>query len=363
MSIFANKVKTEVDDTQISAGILPTSECLDEILTESARESYQIRAGMYIADIMMESAVLEGSATPEVLLEAFARDIWDKIKQMFVNLWTKIKQWFAAVKRQLALWFTSGKEFATKFEQELMDKTVTGYEYKSYSYDMKAAYDAAIDIINEAQSLVYKYSNGLDDYKNLGIYTNRQKDALDKKLKNDSLKKEYDTSKEKEKVLKKLGADSFEELQKNLIKVGRGGKDEKEELKDFAGVGKKEMINALKNKEKIIGNIRQLESDNEKHIKSIIKAIESAKSKYSGDDVAKITPYVKHSIEMLRFAIALDSNTAKGFVALVKESCNEFERILKGYLRYKPAKESFGDDEETQLGGTKSILEAAIDML
>ena len=357
MAIFGNRNK-DVLETVIE-GMQPTSACLEGILTESAQESYQIRAGLYVSDVIMEEAIFEGSATPEVLMEGLGNDIWTKIKAMFTKLWNKIKSWFEAIKRHLALIFKSGVEFVEKFEKEIRAKVTKGFKYKGYKYTLGAGSKATEDLCNKADGLSEKYENGITDASKIVTA-----DPHEKALKDNmgSMKDSYKTSDEKESILKTLGGDTVEEIMKDLAKKFRNGKDETEEFSDFAGNSKEEMIGHIKNKDKIIASCETSQKGMNTMVERVIKAIETASGRFKGEEAGKVAPYVSHSAEILRFTISIATSALKVEIDASKEAAKDFESTLKSFLRFKPAKEGFGGEEIVNNGGT-SILEAAMKLV
>jgi hypothetical protein len=172
---------------------------LQMILAESARESFQLRAGMYISDVMMEETVLEGAATPEVLLEGFVKGSFDKIKRMFEALWAKVKSWFEAAKKTLQRIFLSGEAFIKKFKEEIRSASKKGFTYEGFKYTLDAGHGkvtAKLKTLNDeiAAAVGFDISHVIQDSQSSSISGDSGKH-----------KESFDLSEEKEKLLKALG--------------------------------------------------------------------------------------------------------------------------------------------------------------
>jgi len=356
MAIFGNRSKSYVPATENVGFIQPTNECFDQIITESAKDSYQLRAGMYISDVMMEEAVLESAADPEVLLEAFGKGVWAKIKEMFSKLWAKIKEWYNKFKRMLAIIFTSGSDFVKKFEKELRGKTAKGFKYTTFKYTYDAGGNACAKNIGIITMAMDTYRNGVVDAD--VTKSDSHHDALDKNK--SSYKAEYNTADEKEELLKKLGGDSVEEVMEEVQKAFRNGEDTKEEFEDFSSNSKEYMMSFIKEKDKALKEVEKEEQKVNTEFDKIIKAIDKAANKFKGDDYSKVSPYVSHATEMLRFGATVLSSLSKVEADCIKEMAREFEAILKHYLTFKPVKEGFDGDANEAGEGAESILEAAM---
>ena len=199
MAIFGNRKTSDYFNLSEYDYIQPTTEAIDQILTESAKDSYKIRAAMYISDVLMERSILIESADPQVLLEGFGKDIYTKLKNMLITMWNKIKSWYEAIKKYFLRIFTSGKEFVKKFDKELRAKNVKGYKYKSFKYTMDKGNSAVSDISGKLDSVELEYTNGLGKSEGSGTVSNH-KEKLDSKS---DYKKEYDTEEDKEKIFKR----------------------------------------------------------------------------------------------------------------------------------------------------------------
>ncbi len=355
MSIFGKKTESNLENKEFPY-IMPTTESFDQILTDSAKESYQLRAGMYISDIIMEEAVFEGASTAEVLMEGFANNAWTKVKEIFQKLKEKLIALYAKFRRAVTLIFSSGKTFITNFEEEIMRKSVKGFEYKGFKYTLSNGDSAVSKATGAAQSALSTYAGGLEEA------ASKLSSAQYERLQSGSFKEEYDVNEEKEELLKKAGGDSLNELREDIVKAYRNNETEPEAFEGFNGNNRNDMINWIKGKDKAIKAIDDAEKVTSQSISKAIKAIETAANKFKGESYGKIAPYVSFSTEMMRFCVTIISSAAQVKISIVKAGAREFESVLKAFLRYKPAKESFGSTDLDQEKSV-SILEAAMNSL
>jgi hypothetical protein len=359
MSLFYNKSNNEpVIEDKTFDHIFPTTESLDMILTECAEESYKLRAGMYVADIVMEEQVMENSADPEVLMEGFTNDAWGKVKTMFTNLLAKLKDWYKKVANAISTIFTTGSEFATKYQSEIMDKNVKGFKYTGYKYTFQAGYAKVENVIDRSDTAVTEYLKGLDD-----------DDAVDSGKQEENIKNNYKSdlnpADEKEKLLKNCGVASLSDLNEELGWAFRNGKKEPHEIVDFSANSKADMIKVIKDKSSALKRISDAQKALEGRIGRVIKAIESAASRQK-EDKKSFSAYASHLIELIRYATSLAIMAARVQVDAIKQAATSFEVTLKKYLFYKhakaePTKESLEEiDKNKDDEKTESILESVM---
>lgn len=354
MSIFAYKPVTE-NAVQPSTGFVNTSlSGLQEILTESARDMFQLNASLYISDVLMEHAVLEGAATPEVLLEGFVSSTWEKLKQIFTAMWEKVQGWFTKVKRQFEIWFSRGQEFVKKFKDELRDKNVKGFKYTGYHYTISKG-EETVD--KHIATLKSELASSVD-FDLSKVLRSDQEDSIRNNAAGD-----YDTKEAKENLLNKLGASEQSELLAEVAKEFRNGADEPTEFEDFSGNSRDEMIAWLEKGSEHLNNVKKQQKDLNDSFGRVLNSIKAAKSKIAGSkttdaEVGKFTAFASHKYDVAQYALSLMTNINGVHVKAIKAATNEFERVLKSFLSFKPAKEGFEETQQTK--ETNSILEAAL---
>lgn len=316
----------------------------DSIMTESYKDAYKLEAGMYVADVMMEEQVLTEGASAEVLLEAFGGNFFSKVKEMFKKLWAKLKSWYDAFIKNVKLIFLSGKKFIKEFKNELNRKTNKGYTYKSYDYKNTMSQIKAIDekMGTVVEGIITEYSI----QKNLV-------GPISEKVKSENL------SDTKEAICESIisGCVTPEELvsEMNEMVFGDGNKTE---FEDFENLSKAEMIDIVETTDKDLAKLESEVKKAETRFNRIIKDTESAEKTFKDGDGEKGMAIVHNNVEMLRFGVTIMSTVTKQWAVIGKRIAQDCEAVLKGYLRFKPVKESFtGEGEGT---ATQGILEAAM---
>ena len=358
MSIFGRQLVTESYEVQPSAEFIDaTFEGLQEILVESARESYQLNAGLYISDVIMEEAVIEGAATPEVLLESFVKDTWEKLKQAFQKMWEKVKGWYEKVKRWFSIYFTHGQEFIKKYKNELTAKNVKGFKYKGYVYTIgKGEGVVAGHIDTLKKELAESVDFNVDQFRSAD-----QEGSIRQHADKDS----YDTKEAKEDLLSKLGHAKESELLADVAKAFRNGADEPVEIEDFSGNSREEMIAWLEKGSEHLREVEKRQKELDDSFNRVLNSIKAAKAKLSGAndaDSGKFTAFATHKYDLSRYALSLMTSLNGVHVKAIQNATKEFEHVLKSFLNFKPAKEAF-ESIESRETGADSILEAALRQL
>lgn len=363
MSIFGNRrVNTQTETVAAFEGYVDESLAgLQTILAESSLQSYQLRAGMYVSDILMEEAVLEGAATPEILMEGLVKDSFGKIREMFQKLWAKIKAWFEKAKKGLQLMFSSGQAFIKKFKEDIRSKSSKGFSYNGYKYTLNAGHGA---VTGKIDTLLKAIGESVDfDISEAQMSTSGQEKSL-----GDSSGKHKDSfnlSDEKEELLKQLGGDDLSEVLKTLAQEFRDGKDSKEDFEDFGGNSKEELIKMVEDASTAIRAVENAQKTTDTQFGRVLGSINKAKSKIEGtktndeagaQNKGRLVTFATHKYNMAHYALTLMASLNGVEVEALKEAAKQAESVLKSFLRFKPAKEGFGGEDDTH----ESILESSM---
>ena len=367
MSIFGTRSRADYSVTveNYEGFVDPSLAGIQTINAEAALEAYQLNASLYISDVIMEEAVIEGVTEPEVLLESVVKDSLTKMKELFQRFWSKVHAWFEKAKKALQMIFSSGEKFIKNYENELNEKNVKGFTYKGFKYTLKKGRNLVLEKVIIVESFLSETVDfSLEDEAQRTVYG--QKTSIEGHEQSD----EYNTAEEKEKLVKELGAEKLSEVLAEVKKAFRNGKEEKEEFKDFSdggGNSKQELIDIIKDMKKLISEVEQEQRKNDNNFKQVLTAIQNAQSEIkrettSGDEAAaqrkaKLLTFANHKFQLAHYALTVINSLYGVEVDAYKEAAREAESVLKAYLRFKPAKEGFKTLDDEQTG---SILESAM---
>ena len=372
------------------------------------RDIYDVDKAYMTADVMGEVKVLQEGADPQVLLEGIAGGAFEKLKNTFRKFWAKIKEFFAKVKKMFKAMFLSGKKFTDEFGKELKEKArnkknYQNFKYTGYKYTLTDGDNAGNSIFSavekEIDETIQYASNVSHEIKdNAGNVTGHEltktsyKDSFD----SDSVRRmaargnqtvgadgkvtsgaaqeltksveDMETDFFKQGGTALLGASDSGELQENLEEKYRDGDSEPSEIMEFEAISVDGMIKHIETFEKAISKANKDEKSFESNINKIIKKLEALK-----DESTKNNPDIayKNASKMsqhLSTLLTIGKIPSTVFVAAYKASAEEYERVLKAFLRWKPAKEGYEDDtddtpvsEGTSVG--ESLLESAFNCL
>ena len=110
---------------------------LDAACESLVSDIYSIDRAYLTADVIGEVKTVTEGADPQVLLEGMIATGIEKIKNAFRKFLAKIKEWAAKVKRFFKIIFLKGKDFVKEFGKEIRTKSVKGFKYKGYIYDIE----------------------------------------------------------------------------------------------------------------------------------------------------------------------------------------------------------------------------------
>lgn len=363
MSIFGTRSRADysVAVENYKGFVDPSLAGIQSINAETALEAYQLNASLYISDVIMEEAVIEGAAEPEVLLEGVVKDSLTKLKEMFQRFWAKVRAWFEKAKKTLQMIFTSGEAFIKKFEEDINMKNVRGFTYEGFKYTLENGRKAVKEKVDAVEAFLNE-TVGFNLEEEAQRTTYGQKTSIEGR----EHSAEYNTTEEKEKLVKQLGAEELSEVLAEVSKAFRNGKEEKEEFEDFSGNSKQELIAIVKNMKKHISEVEKQQRQTDNDFKKVLSAIQNAQSiinhqKAEGEDAAqkkaKMLTFANHKFQLAHYALTVINSLYGVEIDAYKEAAREAEATLKAYLRFKPAKEGFEIVDDEQTG---SILESAM---
>lgn len=332
MSIFSKTVITPVveqtDDYLLDMypEIVPTAECGYEIAQECQYETHKLASSLYIADIMIEQAAMEGATDIEAVIESTVKEHYENVKKKFTETLNKILAWFAQVIKDMKVMMSGAKAFIRKYKGAIEKKIsdVGTFTVKASVTDEDVAHNVTgmmTKLLNFAKSEADK--------------TEKSEDFVERMC------KAVDSS-----------ASSVGDLKKNL-RAAHFSAERVEKSLNSSDV--KKMVSFCDNSSIIIGYIEDLKNFNKKEISAMIngfstaeemKEVNKAKEKYFGTAIG--------TVQQL--------NTLA--VSMVKEIAREYLANLKALLTVKPkaTQESFTPDEELMTENKTSIFESAMSL-
>lgn len=361
---------TDVDELAEEMNAIVSDDPVAESWTDTALESlvndiYDVDKAYHTADIIAEVKVIREGADPTALLEGIVNSGIEKIKVAFKNFWAKLKAWFSAVKRQFKLIFTKGKDFVKEFKQELDKKPVKGFTYVGREFDLVAGDAEGDKIFDAVEAQVNKLTNWKGEEKQTAGDVDKDRFVAflkDAGMPVDAKDVDMTSSDIQDKFIKAnkfaKGASDISELNEKLVAIYHKGNDadETSTIDDFQNVSKDDMMAHIEGLDKAIKAIEKSEKQFDSMMGKIIKAYDSiSKKDLDNNDAAyKQAQYASRAITAL-LAVGKVPSTVKQ--AMYKQAASQYERVLKSFLRWKPAKES------VEVKHVDSLLEQAMGMI
>lgn len=196
-----------------------------------------------------------------VIMEGAMKDMYERLINTLKKLWAKIKGYFANVVRFFDGLIKSGKDFVKKYEKQLYDLDLAGYEYKMFNWD-EARLSASTDVSNYPQKVTAV----------LAPYVGGTGSASDVEAKAKGLtdKKEEILNKVRGSFVGKgsVEASDFNEELFGFFRNGASNKDDRDDRK--VEIGK--IINTLK-EDKMVTALKKAESQVNKAFSEQIKEL------------------------------------------------------------------------------------------
>ena len=400
------EIEAAADEMDVAANEDVSEAWIDSAFESHLFDIYRVEEARLYADVIAEVSVIKEGSDPVVLLEGIFKGAFEKIKNAFKKLWAKIKSWFAAIKRQFLLLFTSGKKFIDTFKKELENKNkTTGFSYTGRKYSLKDGDGAGEKISKEVDDLIdslvvtiSKEAHVLSgpvskDGKSFDIiYTGNtvthnkgktlvdaDKDVFISYIKADGVKipdniKDTDSSTEmQDKLISakfrscvKGSPSNLDELNEQLTSMYLSGNDinDTEEIESFGNISKSEMMTIVSDGDKTLRDITKSENDFDKMMKKIIAGFDKVQSKDFGENGTAQYKKAQLASKLLNVVLVIGKVPTQVKHKIYSACIRDCERVLKGFLRWKPAKEGYDFEEGYAFESTgSSVIDDAISML
>ena len=329
MAIFSNKAFTPVEEEYNEIeypNIMPTIESAYEIACEGYCDIHKLVAGMYVSDILIESAVCEG-AEAEPLVESAVSDFAKKAVEKFKEIRGKIIDWFKKIIDNLKIKFTSTSKFVSTYKTRINDSidTIKTFETPKHNFntDVRGVVSGAMNaIVDFAKADSEKKSAKAND-----DFVSRMVKKVDSK------------------------ANTISEMKASVVKTLVGDEVPKGHV-NASDI--KKMIDYCENMSVRLASLEDLKNVNVKKINDIIKDLDG-----SGKDVDVIHAKVKN----YNAAVSAVQQLNTVAVSVVNQINKEYIAIMRALMTFKPAKENFVADEELMKENTNSIFESALNMI
>lgn len=378
MSIFATGVM------ESTVGMVPASEeyveatleGVQSIIMESAQEAFALEGALYVSDIAFTNQVVHESANLETVLEGFAGNTMNKLKQIWQKLWAKVQGWFKAVIKRVNLIFTSGGKFVDQYGKELREKSAVGFEYKGHKYaaDVEAPYTNLIGKLEGSFKDVFKVATDITNANAGDVLSNSfTQGGASEKSAQDII---ADATK---------GATGEEGLAPALEKIRKDvAGEEPVEIVNFSHVSVDAMLKTVKESKKVVATLNRNKSEMDDKFKKVIATIEKAAKKVATDagrttdtdtsdqkvakneTSSKMTTYFNKVVSILQQVVNAMLTTHGAMIKTVEKRTAEYQSVLKKFVTFKgkkPVKESTtADDEEEYDEEDDTALENAMNL-
>lgn len=329
----------------------PSLDGIMAITQETAHDFYQLNSALYVADVVHEEATLESAGRAEEILESVVSDSVEKMKKYFMNLWSKLKAWFASAIAYLKNMFVSGKKFVEANKKRLNEKNVLGFKYKGRKLTPS---ETGVQVADKVVAIIK------DEQADLTSAPSMTDGKFDKT-----------PQEEKEALLKQVGYEEISELTKEIRLSYFGGQDsdDADEIVDFGANDKSELMELVSNSGKAVSNVEKLRTATDKAIAGIIKELNAAAGKANKDesaadrDKAINIAVINRKVNNIKYLLTVHNAAIGATVEGIKAQSKDAERVLRKYLTYKPAKESFDTTGGSGEVVTESLLDRAIKLI
>lgn len=326
MAIFSNNKFTPViEQEEVIEDLYPaiegSVECGFEIAAEGYSDVHKLVSSMYITDILIENAVLNG-AEAEPLVESALKEFKTKAVNKFKDICARIKNWFKKIIERLRVRLTSSKEFVNKYRDSIRAKAKNSQGYKVTRHKFKH------DVANTYKTMV----KALADFAEAADTKEASHDEFVAKM----ISKADSKSK------------TFSELKQALVDKHVGKEISNTTITSDVDA----MIKYCDDSKIAIAELENIRDAGVARIEGFIRKIEG-----NGEDSTAVHAAVSNFNSATSIIQQLNTTCVK----IVNDIVTEYTALLRGLMLYKPAKESFTSDEELMTTG-QSLFESALNM-
>lgn len=348
----------------------------------AATESAANRNAFLRAIALNELASVEQYGTDQVFYESVnISGVFEKIKQFFKKLIEKVHKIFHTFVAKLSSWFQSSKDFAKKYEKEIIKKwglVKSDWEFKGYKFTINTiSFEKDVFDVDEYKSFEDEAINKLissksatdlpDALTTLAVVTSRDSDPNSGNVIHgkEMLKKARDkmeTWQEQTRAVileaangKSVGKSlDSKEFNEEIFKMYRNGEDTKDDIKLSDLGSATEVISFIKEYDKVKSNAEKAEKAYTKSLDDLINAISKAQ-----DELIKDNKEADKDKKLDNEMIIQASSFYQSCVGFVKE-CQA--TLFSGYLQ--ALKDKCAQCKEVcvkVIGSSKKMTEESVD--
>lgn len=339
-SVFESVSADDILDKEIAEAGIDTPESTgepseaDEIVAEFCKEAYMLEASMYVADIQLESAVLEG-ASVDAVMENFLTNAIENAKKNILKLWEKLKKFFKETANKFKAFAAASASFVKKHGTEIVNKykKFPKWTYSGYKFNEKA-FEGAAKVVTDIQAKAHKSAS----------------DALDIDIAMANVGKSfktYDTKAIPRSTYEDIETGSVAALGAVIMGACRGEEVENEHPDE--GVVQ-DWVNTCRDAEKTLNKIYEEETKAKKAIADIITEFKKAENdakdaekKSSNGDSSKSTA-IHNTIKFNSKLAAVISKVSTVIVNARTEQYRAYSRHLKDIYSLKGSGESVQEE-------------------
>lgn len=316
-----------------------TSACatlFSEIL--EADQSYMV-ADIVGAATAIHEAKLGHEVDVKAITEGVIKDGIAKIVAAFQKFIAKVREFYKKVIDWFKAMFSNSENFAKNYGEAIKKKakTVKGFQYKGYKYDVKGGDDKVGSFNNEVKKEMNKLiADGYD------IATSAKNSQEFHEMLRGTLKSDFDSTDKLsatevvEKFIKAnySGVDNVSELNTALVKLYRGGSDTESELKDFEGNSADSMVDFLKESNSKISDFKNQLKTFEDATGNAIKKLKSFDAK-GDENASNLVSHASYISQQVTAFLNLYKDVCNVKISMYKQISQKYLGTLKKFYNYK----------------------------
>lgn len=338
----------------------PSSRAFAEITREGAEELARLESAIYVADVVIESQLVDGDITmeqAEAVAEGAIKDFLGKIVKHLKALFEKVKGWFVSIGKKIKVYAMDNKKFVAQYENEIRDKAKSSeLKIKSYKYDvdkaMRTLGEFEVVVLRNLETLCGAITSAQDAQSWMNVLKDEKKTAITVDANGNVKDTFWETC--------KLG-NTWAEVKDKIMKDFHDGDAEERSVKDFNIEDMIKMLKAPKEEKAIKDFYNKVSSTYNRSIKDLEAAQRMYNDDKKSDEAGKerVGKFVKATSSKVSSLTSLYGNCGELSIAIYREYTTASAKICKALVT-KRVKESYvGSYGE----GTGSILESALGIL
>lgn len=272
----------------------------------------------------------------EALQEASIKDMWKKIKDVFVKMWKWIKGLFQDFIAWISKFLSGSEKYANKYG-DMFIKQIDGkdnkWSFRGYKFPGLAKMSGVENALKGLSATINAFNKNTSGYNpDKYMSTSTIKDVIN-----------GDVGEIRADIVGRSGSISAEDFRKELKIAIYGSEDKQVLYKGYFSSVKNSIVDDMKKGKKPVDNIKKLQRSVDNEYKRIIKGIENAQAVFAREDNPtnkKANAEATRAIAKIREIMSVTNTSCAAYMGAWKRYMNQCKAVISHTISHRRVSES-----------------------